>query len=37
MGVFILLPRKGLGGRGRRLLIAGLAVPVVYLLLAVWR
>jgi len=37
MGVFILLPRKVLGSRGRWLLIAGLSIPIVYLVLAVWR
>ena len=36
-GIFILPGKKGLGGRGRWLLIAGLAIPIVYLMLAVWR
>jgi hypothetical protein len=36
-GIFILPGKKGLGGRGRWLLITGLAVPLVYLVLAVWR
>lgn len=33
-GIFIVPGRKGLGGRGRRLLLAGIALPVIYLLLA---
>jgi hypothetical protein len=36
-GIFILPGKKGLGGRGRWLLIAGLAIPIVYLILVVWR
>jgi hypothetical protein len=36
-GIFILPGKKGLGGRGRWLLISGLAIPIVYLLLEVWR
>jgi len=35
-GIFIITGKKGLGGRGRWLLIAGLAIPVVYLILVVW-
>jgi hypothetical protein len=35
-GIFIIGGRKGLGGRGRWLLLAGLAVPLIYLFLAVW-
>jgi hypothetical protein len=35
-GIFIITGKKGLGGRGRRLLIAGLAVPIVYLIIVVW-
>ncbi len=35
-GIFIITGKKGLGGRGRRLLIAGLSIPIVYLVLAVW-
>lgn len=35
-GIFIITGRKGLGGRGRWLLLAGLAIPIVYLALAVW-
>lgn len=35
-GIFIITGKKGLGGRGRLLLIAGLAIPVVYLVVAVW-
>jgi hypothetical protein len=35
-GIFIITGKKGLGGRGRWLLVAGLAVPLVYLVLAVW-
>ena len=35
-GIFIITGKKGLGGRGRRLLIAGLAIPLVYLVLVVW-
>ena len=33
-GIFIITGRKGLGGRGRWLLLAGLAIPIVYLVLA---
>jgi hypothetical protein len=36
-GIFILPGKKGLGGRGRWLLIIGLAIPIVYLALVVWR
>jgi hypothetical protein len=36
-GIFILPGKKGLGGRGRWLLIAGLAIPIVYLIIVVWR
>ena len=36
-GIFILPGKKGLGGRGRWLLIAGLAIPIVYLVIVVWR
>jgi hypothetical protein len=35
-GIFIITGKKGLGGRGRWLLVAGLAIPIVYLALAVW-
>jgi hypothetical protein len=35
-GIFILPGKKGLGGRGRWLLIIGLAIPVVYLVIVVW-
>lgn len=35
-GIFIITGKKGLGGRGRWLLIAGTAVPLVYLILEVW-
>ena len=35
-GIFIITGRKGLGGRGRWLLIAGLAIPLVYLAFVVW-
>jgi hypothetical protein len=35
-GIFILTGKKGLGGRGRWLLIAGLIIPLVYLFLVVW-
>ena len=35
-GIFIITGKKGLGGRGRRLLIAGLAIPLIYLVLVVW-
>jgi hypothetical protein len=35
-GIFIITGKKGLGGRGRWLLIAGLAIPLVYLVLVVW-
>ena len=37
IGIFILPGKKGLGGRGRWLLIAGMAIPLVYLVLVVWR
>ncbi len=36
-GIFIITGKKGMGGRGRWLLIAGLVIPLVYLLLTVWR
>ncbi|MCU0234373.1 MAG: hypothetical protein MUE90_10145 [Thermoanaerobaculales bacterium] len=36
-GIFIISGRKGLGGRGRNLLLLGLAIPIIYLALAVWR
>jgi len=36
-GVFIITGSKGLGGRGRWLLLAGLAVPIAYLVWVVWR
>jgi len=35
-GIFIITGKKGLGGRGCWLLIAGLAIPLVYLVLNVW-
>ncbi len=35
-GIFIITGKKGLGGRGRYLLLAGIAIPVVYLMLTVW-
>jgi hypothetical protein len=35
-GIFIITGKKGLGGRGRWLLLAGLAIPLVYLVLVVW-
>ncbi len=35
-GIFIITGKKGLGGRGRWLLIAGLAIPLIYLVLVVW-
>jgi uncharacterized membrane protein YhdT len=35
-GIYIITGKKGLGGRGRWLLIAGLTIPIVYLVLAVW-
>ncbi len=35
-GIFIITGTKGLGGRGRWLLAAGLAVPIVYLIFVVW-
>ena len=35
-GIFIITGKKGLGGRGRWLLLAGLAIPIVYLILVVW-
>ena len=33
-GIFIITGKKGLGGRGRWLLLLGLAIPLVYLVLA---
>jgi hypothetical protein len=36
-GIFIITGKKGLGGRGRKLLFAGIAIPLIYLVLAVWR
>lgn len=33
-GIFIITGKKGLGGRGRVLLIIGLAVPIVYLIVS---
>jgi hypothetical protein len=33
-GIFIISGKKGLGGRGRWLLLAGILVPLVYLVLA---
>jgi hypothetical protein len=35
-GIFIITGKKGLGGRGRWLLAAGLAIPLAYLLIVVW-
>jgi len=35
-GIFIITGKKGLGGRGRWLLIVGLLIPLVYLIFAVW-
>jgi hypothetical protein len=35
-GIFIITGRKGLGGRGRWLLFAGLVIPLIYLIIAVW-
>ena len=35
-GIFIITGKKGLGGRGRWLLLAGLAIPLLYLVLVVW-
>jgi hypothetical protein len=35
-GIFIITGKKGLGGRGRWLLIAGLVIPLIYLILVVW-
>ena len=35
-GIFIITGKKGLGGRGRWLLLAGLVIPIVYLVLVVW-
>jgi hypothetical protein len=35
-GIFIITGKKGLGGRGRWLLLAGLAVPLIYLVVVVW-
>lgn len=36
-GIFIITGKKGLGGRGRWLLIAGSAIPIVYLAFTAWR
>ena len=36
-GIFIITGKKGLGGRGRWLLIAGLVIPIVYLVAVVWK
>lgn len=36
-GIFIISGTKGLGGRGRNLLLLGLAIPIIYLAFAVWR
>lgn len=36
-GIFIITGRQGLGGRGRNLLLAGIAIPIIYLAFAVWR
>jgi hypothetical protein len=35
-GIFIITGKKGLGGRGRWLLIAGMVIPLIYLVLVVW-
>jgi hypothetical protein len=35
-GIFIVTGRKGLGGRGRWLLLAGLAIPIAYLIWRAW-
>lgn len=35
-GIFIITGRKGLGGRGRWLLLAGLAIPIAYLAWKAW-
>jgi len=35
-GIFIITGRKGLGGRGRWLLLGGLAIPLIYLVITVW-
>jgi hypothetical protein len=35
-GIFIIPGKKGLGGRGRWLLIIGLSIPIVYLVIVVW-
>jgi hypothetical protein len=35
-GIFIITGKKGLGGRGRWLLLGGLAIPIAYLMVAVW-
>jgi len=35
-GIFIVPGKKGLGGRGRWLLLAGLAVPLAYLVWKAW-
>jgi hypothetical protein len=34
-GIFILPGKKGLGGRGRWLLIVGLSIPIIYLVIVV--
>ena len=35
-GIFIIPGKKGLGGRGRWLLITGVAIPIVYLVVVDW-
>jgi hypothetical protein len=35
-GIFIITGRKGLGGRGRWLLLAGLVIPIAYLAWKAW-
>jgi len=35
-GIFIISGKKGLGGRGRWLLLAGLAIPIAYLVWKAW-
>ena len=35
-GIFIITGKKGLGGRGRWLLLAGLAIPIAYLIWKAW-
>ena len=35
-GIFIVTGAKGLGGRGRWLLLAGLAIPIAYLVWMAW-